>query len=49
MKPTQKVTNIIGQLTKHCDQGANNLGQVINTSKNARFTLSSNICLWRYY
>ena len=37
MKLTQKVTNIASQLPTYCDQGMNNLEQVTNTSRNARF------------
>ena len=37
MKLTQKVTNITRKLPTYCDQGTNNLEQVTNTSKNARF------------
>ena len=37
MKPTKKVTNIASQFRTYFDQGANNLAQVINISRNTRF------------
>ena len=40
MKPTQKVINIASQLPTYYDQVTNNLKQVTNTSKNAKFGFS---------
>ena len=39
MKLTQKVTNIASQLPTYYDQCTNNLEQITNTSRNARFAL----------